>query len=115
MKFNTLRFVSSSFNSLIIAIFIVILAAMTTAKAQGNSDVINGLFTPTSAQRFFQAGRDEFEKEVKVFTHPEQYPTNHLLRIDPALIKQMEETKLLPGFVQSTSRNRLYLDFLNLI
>lgn len=110
MKISTRNFVYSSFNSLLIAVAIVIITAIATANAQDNLNVLNGLFTPTSAQRFFQVGRENFEQEVEIFIHPERYVTEDLLRIDPKLIKQMEETQPTSNFEPDSSRNGLYLD-----
>ncbi len=93
MKTNTSGLVFNWFNSLLFAIAIVMLAAITTAKAQAYFDVINGLFTPTQSDRFFQAGREDFEREIELFTHPERYRSNDLLqwqscftRVDASLL-----------------------------
>ena len=98
MKTKTTGFIFNWFNSLALAITIVILAAITTAKAQNYFDMINGLFTPTQADRFFQAGRKNFEKEVERFYYPERYSGDDLLQIDPELIEQMDQPQQLPDF-----------------
>lgn len=93
MKTTTSRFVFSWFNSLIVAIIIVILAAITTANAQTNFNLLDGLFTPRQSERFFQAGRENFEREVEIFNHPERYLRDDLLQIDPELIEQMKHPR----------------------
>ncbi|MDJ0572823.1 MAG: hypothetical protein QNJ53_27800 [Pleurocapsa sp. MO_192.B19] len=90
MKTNTSGFVFNWFNSLIVAIVLVLLNVITTANAQTNVNVLDGLFTPTQSERFFQAGRKNFEQEVEIFNNPERYLGNDLLQIDPELIEQME-------------------------
>ncbi|HEY9767637.1 MAG TPA: hypothetical protein V6C71_03905 [Coleofasciculaceae cyanobacterium] len=106
MKTNTSGFVFNCFNSLLLAIA-VMLAAITTAKAQVYFDVIDGLFTPTQSDRFFQAGREDFEREIELFTHPERYRSNDLLQIDPKLIEQMNRSRQLPNFELDNSQYEL--------
>ncbi len=113
MKTNTSGLVFNWFNSLLFAIAIVMLAAITTAKAQAYFDVINGLFTPTQSDRFFQAGREDFEREIELFTHPERYRSNDLLQIDPKLIEQMNRSRQLLNFELDNSQYELHRDITN--
>ncbi|MBE9048572.1 hypothetical protein IQ255_30050 [Pleurocapsales cyanobacterium LEGE 10410] len=99
MKTHT-TIVFSWFNSLAIAVMIVLVAAIKTAEGENYSNafeslsipdnVINGLFTPNQSQRFFQAGREAFEREVEIFSHPERYSREDLLEIAPDAIKRIE-------------------------
>ena len=113
MKTNTSGFVFNWFNSSLLAIAIVLLAAITTAKAEIYFDVINGLFTPTQSDRFFQAGREDFEREIELFTHPERYRSNDLLQIDPELIEQINRSRQLPDFELDNSQYELHRDITN--
>ena len=92
MKTNNsnLNFFSNSFNTLLLAVALGMLVVV-AAKAESNFnfDVLNGLFTPTQSERFFQAGREDFEREIDIFNHPELYPSEDLLQIDPELVGQM--------------------------
>lgn len=79
---------------------IILIAAITPATAQSDrgasalflpNNVINGLFTPTQSQRFFEEGRIAFEREVEIFNHPERYQGEDLLQFDRELIEQMKQ------------------------
>ena len=91
MKRNR-AFIHDSLETLLIALVIGLLAIM-AAKAETRPDLnsLNESFTPTQAERFFQAGREDFEREVEIFTHPERYLREDLLQIDPKLIDRMNE------------------------
>ena len=101
MKTHGIISASNGFNSLAIAIIVLIFAAI-AAEAQSDrgavvplpNNITNGLFTPTQSQRFFQNGREAFEREVKIFNHPERYWDNNVLQFDRGLIEQMSQLKL---------------------
>ena len=98
MKTNTLHFVSFFCTSLAIAIALVIIGGMGTAKAQNavpklNQSVLNGLFSPTAAERFFEKGRRDIEREAEILSHPERYRREDILKIDRNDIKTIEETE----------------------
>ena len=104
MKTNNLNLVFSWFNTLIVAIAIIVVPTIATAEGQHSSVMINGLsipnnvtdglFTPTESQRFFQAGREYFEREVEIFTFPERYLEGGLLRLEPKLNEQIDLLQL---------------------
>lgn len=116
MKTNFLHCVANLFESLGIAIALILVGAIATAKAQdgmpqaGGSITIeaqnltldmpeipiNGLFTPTAAQRFYQAGREDFDREVDFLADPERYLNGDILQMDEELIRQIEEDKFVP-------------------
>ena len=48
---------------------------------------MNGLHSPTSAERFFQQGREELEKEIERLNQPKEEETE-ILKIDPELLEQ---------------------------
>ncbi len=114
MKSNTTHFVFNWFNSLLVAIAIVVFAAIKTANAQSNlnvpSHVLNGLFSPTQSERFFQAGREDFEREIAIFNDPERYLNGDLLRIDPELIEQMNQLQPPDDFGRGNFQYELHLD-----
>lgn len=79
---------------------IIFIAAITPATAQSDrgatvpslpNDVVNGLFTPTQSQRFFQEGRKAFEREVEIFNNPERYEGEKILQFDRELIEEMKQ------------------------
>ena len=96
MKTYNLISASSWLNTLISATVILTSTAI-TAKAQSvrgsvaplPSNVTNGLFAPTQSQRFFQNGREAFEKEVEIFNQPQRYWDNDVLQFDRESIEQM--------------------------
>ncbi len=101
MKNNTLHFVSFFCTSLAIAIALVMLAATGTAKAENNvsnlntiphinESVLNGLYSPTAAERFFEEGRRNIEREIEVLANPERHRREGILKIDTIDIKKME-------------------------
>ena len=100
MKTHNLISASNLFNALVVATIILASAAI-TAKAQSHrgavvpfpNNVTNGLFTPTQSQRFFQNGREAFEREVEIFNHPESYWDNDVLQFDRESIEQMDLLK----------------------
>ena len=105
MKTNTFYSPIHLLESLVIATIIILVTAIATAEAQSNSSrlsnfnsAINGLFTPTAADRFFKAGRDDFQREIDFLNDPERYLDGDLLQIDPEIRKQMQETKTIPDF-----------------
>lgn len=107
---NTSPFVFKWFNVIIVAIAIVITAAIGTAKGQDYYDVINGLFTPNQSERFFQAGREDFEREVEIFNHPERYLNEDLLQINPELVDRMNQIQLFSDFDSDKAQYQLFFD-----
>lgn len=98
MRTNTLHFVTNLFESLGIATAIILVGAIATAKAQVNLSEVresnfNGLFTPTAAQRFYETGRKDFEREADFLATPERYLSRDILQIDPELQEQIRENK----------------------
>lgn len=113
MKTNTLHFVS--FFSTYGAIALVIIGAMGTAKAQDtiphiNQSVLNGLFSPTAAERFFEEGRRNMEREAQILADPERYKRKDILQTDKIDIKRIEETwktKPTDNFPEDTPQQKL--------
>ena len=115
MKTNILHFVSYWLESLVIAIAIVLMVAGDTAKAQNsvaamNDFILNGLFTPTAAQRFFATGRENFEREAQILNAPERYFDGDILQIDSEIIKEMKQNQASPGLWPNNPRHKLHLD-----
>ena len=111
MKTSNKSLIHSSLETLLLAIVMGILTAW-AAKAEDNFNfnVLNGLFTPTESERFFQAGREDFEREVEMFNHPERYLSDDLLKINPELIEQMDRSREFPDFSQESIQFQLFLD-----
>ncbi len=94
---NTLQFVSFFSTSLAISIVLVIISAMATARAQNtrpllNQSVLNGLHSPTGAERFFEQRRRKMETEIEILTHRDRYFREPILQIETIEIKIIEET-----------------------
>ena len=104
MKTNSLHFAVNLTESIFIAIVLVLATAIATAKAQDSSSripnsnpTLNGVFSPTAADRFFEAGREDFAKEINFLRDPDKYLNGDLLEFDEELIEQMQETKPIPN------------------
>jgi hypothetical protein len=93
MKINALGYVKS-----VILAIALLLVTDTPARSQDNigsidNSVINGLFTPTASQRFFEAGRDDFERETRVMKDSGRYFDGDILEINPEVTKQMKQNR----------------------
>ena len=84
------------FNLIAIAVMI---STITTAKAQNNlpplqnntsqvPNTLNGLFTPTAAQRFFETGKIYFEREIDFVSDSENYFNGDILQLDEEELKE---------------------------
>lgn len=73
----------------------VIVSTMTTAKAQNNipqvENTLNGLFSPTAAQRFFETGKIDFEREIDFVTDSENYFNSDILQLDEEELRELIE------------------------
>ena len=101
MKSSKANLVSNLAESFFVAIFLVLVSAVATAKAQDNlpnisQHSLNGLFYPTAADRFFEAGREDFEQEIDLIVNSEQYFNQDILQIDPQIIEQMQDIQFFP-------------------
>ena len=85
----------------LIAIAIAI-GATTASSAQNNipaartpnfTSTFNGLFSPTAAQRFFETGRNNFEREIDFLIDSEDRFNNELLHLNPELVQQLKENR----------------------
>ena len=105
MKNNTLHSAVNLLESVVIAVVLVLITAIATAKAQNDSPQIpdsspalNGIFSPTAADRFFDAGREDFAREIDFLSNSDKYLNGDLLQFDEEIIKQMQETKPLSDY-----------------
>ncbi len=74
-----------------------LIGTMDTAFAQKNvpsinQSVLNGLYSPTAAETFFEEGRRKFERETKILSNPQRYQPKDILQNNPIDIKIIEET-----------------------
>ena len=90
----------------------ITIGAITTSSAQNNPPVqtpnINGLFLPTAAQRFFETGRNNFEKEIDSIIDSEDRFNKDILQLNPELVEQMKETRSTQDTEQSNRRSKFY-------
>ena len=111
MKTPNKNFFCGSLETLLLAVVIGLLAVWAVkAEDSFNFDVLNGLFTPTQSERFFQAGKKYFEREVEIFSHPERYSKDDMLHIDPELIEQMDRSREFLDFEREDAEWQLLLD-----
>jgi hypothetical protein len=96
MKINLLPVVERLSSITFIVLAIVVIPLVDSLKAQENSQILNGLFTPTNAQRFFEQGRREFQREEKIFVDREDYFNGDILKIKEEFTSQEKKPK--PNF-----------------
>lgn len=90
MNFSFQLLVKSAIGSagaVAIATFVSLTSSANLVKAQNFDAVINGLFSPTQSERFFQEGRRSFESEVEILTNSEDHFKDDILQITPELLK----------------------------
>ncbi|MGB6296872.1 MAG: hypothetical protein WBF90_11885 [Rivularia sp. (in: cyanobacteria)] len=84
----------------------VIVGAMGTAKAQEavqlpNQSVLNGLYSPTASEIFFEEGKRKIERETKILLNPRRYKKESILKnniVDTKIIEELEETNPILNF-----------------
>ena len=89
---NNINFISNI--KLLLAGTIVPIAIAAKAESRPDTSVINGLFTPTQSEKFFEAGRKNFEREREIFTHPKRSYRENILQIDPALSDRLKKDRI---------------------
>jgi hypothetical protein len=107
MKINSLRF--ACFFCIYAVLTSVIVGAMDTAFAQStvpstNPSVLNGLFSPTAPERFFEEGKRKIQKETKILFNPQRYKSEVILKIDvdnSKIMEELEEKDLIFYFPQN--------------
>ena len=52
------------------------------------SQVINSLVSPNSSQKFFEAGNQQLEQEIKQLLQMQETPSENILQIDKDLLEQ---------------------------
>ncbi|MBV6625785.1 MAG: hypothetical protein KI793_23135 [Rivularia sp. (in: Bacteria)] len=104
MKTNTLHFAS------LVCIYgtfaTVIIGAMDTALAEStvplpDQSVLNGLYSPTASERFFEEGQRNIQRETKILLNPELYRREGILKnniINSQIIEELEETNPILNF-----------------
>ena len=98
MKINNLHF--ASFLCIYGTFASVIIGVMDTAFAETtvpipDRSVLNGLYSPTAPERFFEQGKKKIERETKILLNPQRYKREGILKnnIDNTkIIEQLEET-----------------------
>ena len=78
---------------------------MDTAKAQEavsmpNQSLLNGLYSPTASERFFEEGKKKIERETKILVNPKLDRREGILKnnIVNNRIEQLEETNPILNF-----------------
>lgn len=98
----------------LMAIAILTAGTITTSSAQDNIPAVptptfNGLFSPTAADRFFETGRNNFEREIDFVNDSEDRFSDDLLQLDPELVQQMKENPSTQNTWQSDRRAQFEL------
>jgi hypothetical protein len=103
MKNQTSHYFPRFGKFLFLAIAIVLFSEISTTKAQNSlpkipNSVFNGLLSPNAAERFFETGREDFEREIKFVGNSESYFNGNLLQIDEKLIQQIRKSRTFRNF-----------------
>jgi len=77
-----------------------VLAPPVDAQNVGLQNALNGLFSPTSAERYFNQGRRQFELEIRHLQQDSGTEDSSILKVDPVIFQhpqnlQQLEQKLL--------------------
>ena len=88
MKLSRCLSSSRLWTRLAIVLILSISSAANPVTAEIRIDsVLNGLFSPTEAERFFQEGRRKFEQEITILQSSQYSFSDDILQIDPELLK----------------------------
>ncbi|MEO1184655.1 MAG: hypothetical protein AAFX46_08070 [Cyanobacteria bacterium J06636_27] len=106
MKINILQFAASF--CIYTTLASLIFGATGKAKAQEavpipNQTVLNGLYSPTASERFFEEGKRSIEREIRILTNPKLNQREGLLKnnIDNSkIIEELEEKNPILNFPQ---------------
>lgn len=80
------------FPKILLSLITLLASSVNLVKAQHiPPTVINGLFTPTESDRFFQEGRRKFDAKTRVLDNAEHYFDNDILDISPEVLRQEQE------------------------
>jgi uncharacterized protein YcbK (DUF882 family) len=60
-----------------------------TTQALSTIKTLRALASPTSSERFFEAGRQQLEKEIQRLQQGSNAQTSDILKIDPAIFQQL--------------------------
>ncbi len=88
---------------------------MDTAKAQEavqipNQTVLNGLYSPTASERFFEEGKRSIERETRILTNPKLNQREGLLKnniVNSQIIEELEEKNPILNFPQDNLQRKV--------
>ncbi len=103
MKINTFKFISlfcicGTFLSVTFGMMDTALAESTVSLP--SQSVLNGLYSPTASETFFEEGKRKIERETQILINPERYKGDGILKINIVnnRIEQLEETNPILNF-----------------
>ncbi|MEM7714781.1 MAG: hypothetical protein AAF349_14595 [Cyanobacteria bacterium P01_A01_bin.68] len=93
----------------------LILGATGTAKAQEaiplpDQTVLNGLYSPTASERFFEEGKRSIEREARILINPKLNQREGLLKnniINSKIIEELEDKNPILDFPQDNFQRKL--------
>lgn len=68
-----------------------------------NQTVLNGLYSPTASERFFEKGKRSIERETRILTNPKLNQRENLLKnntVNSEIIEELEEKNPIINFPQ---------------
>jgi hypothetical protein len=72
-----------------------------TTVPMPNQSVLNGLYSPTASERFFEEGKKKIERETKILVNPQRYKKEGILKnniVNTKIIEELEETNPILNF-----------------
>lgn len=75
-----------------------------------NQTVLNGLYSPTASERFFEEGKRSIEKETRILLNPKLRQREGLLKnniVNSRIIEELEEKNPILDFPQDNLQRKL--------
>ena len=93
----------------------LIIGVTSTAKAQEaiplpDQTVLNGLYSPTASERFFEEGKRSIEREARILINPKLNQREGLLKnniINSKIIEELEDKNPILDFPQDNFQRKL--------
>ena len=85
----------------------VIFEVNAATKAQNTVNTLNGLFTPTKSQRYFQEGRRDFDIQVEILNDPDYYFNQQIPQFDEELLNETLESSPLNSASEHNSNREI--------
>lgn len=75
-----------------------------------NQSVLNGLYSPTASERFFEEGKRNIERETIILFNPELYQREGIFKnniVNTKIIEELEETNSIFNFPEDSLQQKV--------